>query len=317
MRLREMKERLIELNNSYEIEVKPVSNTTTSRIISPLEINNAITEIANFGFIDNEVEELNEKYEYIFSNRDVEITISTNSANGYLKLINNIDLKVSAVISAISYALEEQKDNLISVKLPPYADLKKVAKFIHDTDNVIRTVLPPNKQSEIKLNNFDTGSNWFEFFLNEPEQVLIIAEFIKHTAIFAKNHLVSNLSTRRDIEKSDLTDEVKKVMLQGMKDMREQNAKLCVAELLESGKIDTSEISSIEEYKNGLSVQMLRMGEYITEGAEIRPALNAPPEVKAEFPNVEEYKQLQRSVTQLLIETSIDSENEVEEIDIE
>lgn len=303
MRLREMEVELTEIFDTFSWSIADVPNTSTSRVTSPKSINKAINKIKKYGFIDNELDKLKKSYLVIYENRDDTITVQKHIAEGYRRILEAIVSKVSAVLDAISYSLEEQKENMISVKLPPYTDLKKVSRFINDIDNFVRTVLPPNQQTEIKLNNFDTGSNWIELVLSTSRDIIIIGEFIKYTTIFSKKYLSGSIKNEKEIEQSDvLKDEVRSVMLQGLKDLREQNAKLCVTDLLQNGKIDVTEIGELQEYKNGLVIQMLKMGSYIVEGAEVRPALNAPEEVKEEFPQVEEYKQIQSSVTQLLIE---------------
>lgn len=307
-----MREELLEYYNSYEIDVVSYSNGTT-KVTSPKKINEAINNIAKFNFIDDEIKYLKENIDALYFNREEVITVNSESARKYADVIAKIETKTLTVIRAISVAIKDQEENMISIKLPPYMDLKRVAKFITDVENMVKTVLPSDKPSKVVLNNFDTGSNWIEIAMSTMENVVLIGDFINVTSEFVKMFLLDNLKTRKEIENSTTIEEkAKEIMLKGMESLVDEKAKLCVMELLQNGTINVDDIPKIEEYKSGLQVQIVKTANYLIDGAEYRPALNAPKEIVEQFPSVEEFKKIQSEAPSIFIEHIENEEDHIE-----
>lgn len=313
MRTREMVEDLRELHHSYILEVIQMPQVELMKVTDLSDVNTAINKIKKYGFIDKEMEELQKSYSNLYLSLEKEAIANTEFAIGYEKIIRTIEFKTAAVIEAFSVSIEEQKENMISIKLPPYEDLKKVSRFISDVENMIKSVIPSNKPTSIKLNNFDTGSNWIEIVLGKMEDVLLIAEFITLCAAFTKTYGFTYFKTKKEIEQtSAIDDELKQVMLKGLEQIIEEKSQLSIKELLETGLINVDDISTIEEYKNGLNVQFIKTATYIAEGAEYRPALNAPQGIQEQFPKDEDYKKIQNDLPNLFIE-HLDNFNEAVE----
>ena len=157
----------------------------------------------------------------------------------------------------------------------PFTDLKSVANFIEDIEKIFKGVLPDKKQGELKLSTFDTGSNWIEVVVTYAESVVIIGEFVKITTELARNILELRRTTEKLESTNSIEDKAKQIVLDSMRKLEVEQSKISASKLLESGIINTEDLSNINEYQNGLSMHILTMADYLIKGAEIKPALNA------------------------------------------
>lgn len=305
-----MKYELEEIKKGFKFEYQAVEGGKF-RVIGVTKLNSLIIKINKFGFIDNEYKEFITNFKNIVTLFDNEVILNSIKYEQYEELLKTINLKVTAVITAISLAIDNQDENSISIKLPPFTDLKSVANFIEDIEKIFKGVLPDKKQGELKLSTFDTGSNWIEVVVTYAESVVIIGEFVKVTTELAKNILALRSTTEKLESTNSIDDEARQIVLDSMRKLEVEQSKISASKLLESGVINTEDLSNINEYQNGLSMQILTMADYLIKGAEVKPALNAPEEQKEEFPSNEEYKLLQESANQLLLNSpSEDRETE-------
>ncbi|MFJ7731543.1 hypothetical protein ACIQXF_06560, partial [Lysinibacillus sp. NPDC097231] len=295
-----MKYELEEIKKGFKFEYQAVEGGKF-RVIGITKLNSLIVKINKFGFIDNEYKEFITNFKNIVTLFDNEVILNSIKYEQYEELLSTINLKVTAVITAISLAIDNQDENSISIKLPPFTDLKSVANFIEDIEKIFKGVLPDKKQGELKLSTFDTGSNWIEVVMTYAESVVIIGEFVKITTELAKNILALRSTTEKLESTNSIDDEARQIVLDSMRKLEVEQSKISASKLLESGVINTEDLSNINEYQNGLSMQILTMADYLIKGAEVKPALNAPEEQKEEFPSNEEYKLLQESANQLLL----------------
>ena len=312
---KEYRELLENIKGNLDLKIEYINNNENVKLQGISKVNQYIFKLKEFGFIDKEYEKLIENHREVIHFLENEIILKKNSYNAYNSILQSIVLKLDAVIDAVSMTIKNQEKNSISIKLPPFTDLKSVGNFIEDVDKIFKSVLPDKKPSEIKLSTFDTGSNWIEIVVNSAESVVIIGEFIKITTELAKS-IMSFRGTTKKLECSTtVEDEAKQIVLQSMKNLEVEQSKISVEKFLENGTLNKEDLTNINEYRNELSKQILIMADYLIKGAEVKPALNAPKEQKEEFPKNEEYILLQESANQLLLESP--KEQAVEEIVIE
>ena len=119
MRLREMKYELEEIKKDYKFEYQAVENGRF-RVFGVTNINRLIVKVNKFGFIDNEYKEFITNFKDIVTLFDNEVILSNSKYEKYKELLKTINLKVNAVITAISMAIDSQDENSISIKLPIY-----------------------------------------------------------------------------------------------------------------------------------------------------------------------------------------------------
>lgn len=312
MRLVEMKDKLEKLIENLSLEVEELDGKERVRITDSHFLSDGILEISKFGFIDSEFNTIKEKFDVLLLNKDEQIIVHNSYYNNYKNVINRIKDKVSTVIKALENTVSEQEETTISVKLPPYTELKEISTFISDMEKILQLILPPNNPSNIKLKSFDVGSNWLDIILSTMEHVQVVADFVNSMVELVQVTILGSAKTIQELRKISSNEE-EEIIQELEKRMKRRKIEEHVERLISEKLIRTEGMSqeAIEEYKSSLIKAFEMYEPYVVDGAEIQPALNAPEKIEESFPKEEKMKELQNIRNQLLIEH--DSKNDQNE----
>ncbi|MFJ7371421.1 hypothetical protein ACIQVU_18640 [Lysinibacillus sp. NPDC098008] len=317
MRLRELKENIESIWKEDAKIGKKEINSNLYEVSNITLINEKLSNLEKYGIFKTDLDELSQKVPTLYNYRGGAMRVNPNELAKYEKVISNINLKVDAVLKAIEVAIPPQEPNSISIKLPPYQGLKKVSRFIGDIEKILSQILPPDLNTEVKLNNFDTGSNWIEVIVNNKESLVFIGSFVEITVLFAKKYVVSLLKTKSSLDSSSKVEQEKRDEVNKVLDtLLKEYASIEVEKLVSDMNLTDERVGNLIEYKERVSKQLIELAKYMSEGAEIHPALNAPKEVKKEFPEVPEIKSLSNEAKTLLLNDVMDNgEEELNEED--
>lgn len=312
--------RLTELKYQLELSIEKLIVDSSSPngdnyyyIYNISELNETISKLKQFGYFQSEINTLENKFTSVFYLRDDKAVLFHDKYNKYVSLINSIREKTEIVILALNNAIDNQKENIVSVKLPPYTDLSNVSKFISDIEKILRLIMPPKKPTDIKLATFDVGTNWIDVILSTMEHVQIVADFVNTMVEFVQVTILGSARTMQELKKYSNESE-KELILALEKRVKHGKIEEYVNMLIEENLISVEGMNENEvlEYKSSLIKAFELYEPYVVDGAEIRPALNAPETVKESFPKEEDIKRLQHTRDQLLIDQSPDNDdNEV------
>lgn len=314
MRLRELKDKIEKIGVDLNITSSSTGSNNTIQVNNLNEINTKLMQLDELGVFSSSIKKLEETVPDLFNYRGGTLNTSKTEFNNYQKIIREINIEISAVLTAIKMAIPEQDKYSISIKLPPYNNLKKVGRFIQDIEVIFSQVLPSNLRTDIKLNNFDSGSNWIEVIVNNEQAMLFLGSFVEVTLLFVKCKYINLVSTKSELEKSNkITGDDQSQASKVIDALIKESASIQVEEFLKDKDISDDRISDVLEYKQTLNLQMIELAKYLVQGAEIHPALNAPEEVKKEFPNADETRSLANEIKTLLIGTFFEDDLEKNE----
>lgn len=301
MRLREIKD-ILEANvDDLKLVSKQVPNKNDFEISNLPELYESIMNISEFSFLDKDITKL-EFMPYVFHNKNPKVIINNGEFNKMKKIIEDINMKTNAVILAISEAIPKQDENSISIRLPDFVDLNKVSKSIKEIDQILNQSLVGKYTGTVKLQNFDTGSNWIEVVLGNQEAILLFGSIVKGTYEFIKEEYLGWKQTKHQIELYDFDLEAKKMLLESME--QSVNAKARFHAMAISKEFEITENQA--EYETGLTYSIITLAELIHEGAEVHTALNAPEESKEAYPETKELRSIINNATKLLPEAQSD-----------
>lgn len=301
MRLRELKE-ILEANvDGIKVKSKQVPQKKEYEVSNIRDLYESVMNISSFDFIIEEINVL-EGMTYIFNNKSSTVVIDGTDYKKLYVNVDNIDMKVRAVISAISEAIPDQSENSVSIKLPDTTDLKGVSNYIKEIDTILNQSLIGEFQGTIKLQNFDTGSNWIEVILANKEAVVLLGSIVKGTYEFIKEEYLVWKQMKHKIETLNTDMAAKKLLLDAMKDSVNAKARSHAIAITKEFKITDGQA----EYETGLTHSIVTLAELIYEGAEVHTALNAPEEAKEVYPDSKEIRKIISNTVKLLPEVSSD-----------
>jgi hypothetical protein len=210
--------------------------------------------------------------------------------------VDVIKIKVSAVIIAISEALPVQNENSLSIKLPDYIELTNVSTFIKGINTILNQTLVDHYRTTIKLQNFDSGSNWIEIVLNNPEAIVYFGYIYKAATELLRTEYIKWREMEHYIKMLAIDEQTKTTVLEGLKNEFNAKAKLNAKILMEKGNISPEQ----HEYHTNLTSNITQLTEYLSKGAEVHTALNAPEETQEVYPNVQDTQKLIEGAVKLL-----------------
>jgi hypothetical protein len=257
-----------------------------------------LRELMSFNYLSAEKARLENSI--FFNDKSKRVILNNQELNEFKDIINSITFKSNAVLAAIAEALPEQEQNSISIKLPSYTDLSKISLFIKDINNILGQTLVGKYQSSVTLQNFDTGSNWIEIIMSNPDALVYFGYVYKAATELVRVEFLKYKQIQHGLKNLKVAEEAKEQVLKGLenelKTKAELNAKII------SGEAEITE--NIQEYQAHLTKSILKLSEYIYEGAEVHTALNAPQETQNIYPDVQETMTIVENAIGLLTDGS-------------
>lgn len=292
MRLRVMQDILKRHGSNLKVNAENVAGTSGQFEIKHFpDLFMDLRELTKFNFLSDEKQRLNSTP--VYHNKNRRVIVDSNNLNEFRNIINDIAIKVNTVIAAIEEAIPEQDTNSVSIKLPGFVDLQKISTFIKDINTILNQSLVGKYQGTVKLQNFDTGSNWIEVLLSNPDAVVYFGQIVRVATELLRVEFIKWKQTEHSLKALEIENGAKEVVLEGLKNEFKAKADLHAKMLAEGADITENQV----EYQAQLSRSIVDLTEYLAAGAEVHTALNAPQEVQQSFPNVEE--------TQALLESNI------------
>jgi len=303
MRLREIKQILEENVDKLKVNNSSDVGGAKYEITNFQDLYVAIRNIEQLAFIEEDIAHL-DKMTSIFHDKSAKVIIDGTGLKNLNEIIKVIKLKVDTVIMAIDVALPEQNPNSVSIKLPSYTDLSMVSDFIKEIDTILNLTLVDQYKGNVKLQNFDTGSNWIEIILQNKDAVIFLGAIVGCTIKFMQSSYLQWKQTEHTINALNTNEEAKQLILKSLGDTVNFQAQSHASALMKDFNIE----SSHQEYHTELSYSIQKLAELMSHGTQIHTALNAPEETKEAFPDAKTALLLIENATKLLTDgTTVDN----------
>lgn len=301
MRLRETRELLRKQRDNLELVYEQRKDGRIS-ITGIEKLINNVNDLAKLGFLDPDIERL-KSIPNIYYGRSTDdlILIEPSLFNTLHGIFKSITEKVDAILKVIDISIPEQRENVISVKLPNYKEINELSDFFKNLDLALRCGL---KVSEVNgnysLENFDTGSMWVDVFFS-TSSLVFFGKLLELAVNYRKSSTELEI-TRKHLELLDIQSEhqasLKEALENQLNLLADQQLKL----LQEDGQTyDPDSLANIRK-----SIQLL--SDLINKGTQFHPPLDAPKEVTQSFPESLRTELLETS--RGLLEDVLKSDNE-------
>ncbi|MFB6467668.1 hypothetical protein ACE38V_12830 [Cytobacillus sp. Hz8] len=308
MRLRVMQDILKRHGSNLKVNHQNASGQY--EILQFPELYMDLREITKFEFLNKE--KLRLENTVVYHNKNRKVIVDSNNLNEFTAIVSEINKKVNTVIAAIEEAIPEQDDNSISIKLPDYVDLSKISTFIKDINTILNQSLVGEYQGNVKLQNFDTGTNWIEIVLSNPDAVIYFGRIVGVATNLLKREFLKWKQAEHTIRSLEIESKAKELVLEGLENEFKAKAELNAKMLAESANITQNQI----EYQGQLTKNIMKLTEFLSVGAEVHTALNAPTEVQQAYPDVQEAKKLLEDSIKLLTSgTNNNDDDNIEDSD--
>lgn len=247
-------------------------------------LSKAINEIKALGFIDFEITKLKENHISLNNyTEDDSITFDTITYKIFKEEINFIQRESASISILLEKHLREQNEQSVTFGLPPLEKYFEVSNTLSELDLIFDLLEIP--KDEVKVQNFDTGSNWIEILFVGTAGLALFGGAIKLVSNAFLKFQECKLAKRKIDEAIALSktkeDSIKNIY--ATLDTQLQNdLKPEIHSYLENQTQDTDEERINKTFKG-----VQKLFNLIDEGASFSQAFNATEKAKEDFPAVE------------------------------
>jgi len=186
-----------------------------------------------------------------------------------------------ALSQVLSSILPEQKDNVISIKLPSSNDLPHIIKWLSDFEKSINQIITNKKiKGQLHINSWESGSFWVELVLGSQAAVSLVAGLAWSAAVISKKFKEGKL-----LEQHIKSLEIKNESMRDFLEKQKIATDLLIEQEVRHLQIEHFGSDEDNEQFERLKLAAKTFAELIQKGAEVHPALSAPEQVQNAFPN--------------------------------
>ena len=260
----------------------------------------AINNIAALGFIKYELNELDE-INGMLQKGTLQGSINMDLTNykSFRKICEFVYRESAAISILINELIPEQKPDSMTIGLPNYEEYSQLPKFFAKINKINDLLFDEKNSSEVKIQNFDSGSLWIELAFNASASLVIFGGAVSLASncfLKIQHHRIVKKEIDSAIEDSNQRQAIKATLTEKFISEIQSDTKL----FLESNgeKPNSERVAAVSK-----AIELL--GDLMDQGTTFQPAYNAIESVKEEFPTIERLLDLPTQVKNLKNQQSI------------
>ena len=296
MRFREQLDIINANIDAIKVDYKDINASTSKWVENTFELQEAIRNISVIGAFDSEMDKLNKLgFSLIAAGK---ISVPQNSTVNYKSIISLIHSKASAIKTSIELSLPEQNQNSITIGFPNFenfSEMQETFSEIRKSTDILFSV--KGYQSDVKFQNFDSGTSWVEIALISSAAVGFIGKVLKSLLSLVSQYQgikANNLA----LNSMEMDNDIKKTILDGNKRILNHQVNRAIENAFSNDEdLDPEDITKIAKASETL------LG-LLGKGVTFTPANSQIETIKSDFPSISELMKFQ---PQKLLEHGVDS----------
>jgi len=286
MRLRDIQNRINENIDNLIVGKKPINQDNQNLKIDGLgKFKISFKKIEFIKIFEKDIKQLRET-EAVFLTSEDSISLPTNEANAFVVRLNNFKIKLTTFNEGISSIIPAQSENSISIKLPKINNLKELVDTSSKLDKIFNQLLVNDyESSEAKLQNFDTGSEWYEILFTSATGLWLFTKVI-HAVILMQREHIKNKDLQENVKLKSITNNAYENLLSQMQELSKKEIDAIKDEQINEImiKLGTTQKND-NEYYNRVKFAIDETSKLIDKGMEFFPSSTATQEVKDTLPD--------------------------------
>lgn len=275
------------------------------KLSNVFDIRKAVENIAETNAFQDELSNI-KQFELLFIVHQNSISLPKSEAGRLTSYINHLKNKMVIFKSVAEGIIPEQSDYSISVKLPKVANLSQLAEVISKLDKIFNQLLVNDSvKGDVKLQNFDTGSEWIEIAFDSLKSLGIIT-YLVYLVILAKREKIKNDEAIEVVRNRRITNDLYEQMSNQLLKNTDKFVDKKIKEKMVNIGIDEKDNEYFERYKYCMS----ELSKLVEKGLQFFPSSKSPDEIKTTLPDFSQKKISDMLPESLRIANSEDTEKE-------
>jgi len=269
--------------NIPKLSLKPESMPNNQVRLSGLHAaRNALNEISQIKALSSICADVL-KQDPLFHSPLDSVIADSNAANAFIGSANAIIQQANLVASLLIQSISEPSPTQIDIKLPEVTSLEEAANILSKLsatlDNTSRRVVGDG----VSLAGFDSGS-WYVLLLPITKRVLNFLLDVFDKLLAMRGKLLEQRETELKVKSLELDVGLKRTVTEAMQLELSAYAKSLADSLIKIHACDEATDDEKNEARNAIVASLWNLNEFLDNGGQIRPSLNADSEVKQLFP---------------------------------
>lgn len=244
------------------------------------QVIHALKTLETTGILKSKFEKI-KSIEAFYLSPHESISFPRAQAEHLIQNITNLRQELMVIRTIIPEIIPSQNELSLSIKLPTIDDLDELSGIIKKLDTVFKQLLV-NKyvKGHVKLQNFDTGSNWIEVLMSSLTALNIIA-YIIYIAIQLKREQIKNKELIEVARNRKITND----MLENLNKQLCSNLNTFSDNYIKSVMKRAGAPDNDKEYFERIKYCINEITSLIDKGFQFFPASKSPNEIKSVFPD--------------------------------
>ena len=274
----------IEEEYTFDYTVNQVNSDASKYVIENYEKTMIyLSRIRKFNFIENDINQLEEKCGSIFNSRTVRLIVPTSTKNEFVNRMNIIKGKLDTIKSIGEEFIKKEDETDINVKIPTN-DLTEISKIFNEIDKALnQTIVNKKINGKVEVKKFETGSLWVGIGLGSVAAISLVGSMLWASQVIRKKFYEAELSRQYVDAIKDKNEDIakaRKLILSVIeKELDKEYDEEC-KKIIEENNLEEEG----NEYSNKLKYALKTFNELSEKGVEFHPNQLAPEEVKNLFP---------------------------------
>lgn len=274
----------IEEEYTFDYTVNQVNSDASKYVIENYEKTMIyLSRIRKFDFIENDINQLEEKCDSIFNSRTGRLIVPTSTKNEFVNRMNIIKGKLDTIKSIGEEFIKKEDETDINVKIPTN-DLTEISKIFNEIDKALnQTIVNKKINGKVEVKKFETGSLWVGIGLGSVAAISLVGSMLWASQVIRKKFYEAELSRQYVDAIKDKNEDIakaRKLILSVIeKELDKEYDEEC-KKIIEENNLEEEG----NEYSNKLKYALKTFNELSEKGVEFHPNQLAPEEVKNLFP---------------------------------
>ncbi|SDR66103.1 hypothetical protein [Christiangramia echinicola] len=254
------------------------TNPQTYQFNTVALLKEALERLDELDLFQKQIEQLKKLSFYDYSGD--KLIVDLNQHRTLLKLIPELKNSAEGLYDSISKSISKEEANIISIKIPPPNNFEDLEETSNKLNKIFSQVLyNETVQGKIQIINFDTGSYWIDILVTGVRVLEVIGGVAYGGAIVFKK-LQEGRLVQQQVKEMQISNKALEEIQEKSKESVNQVAK-SEADFIYNTFFEGKDNEQAERIKFALK----ELAELYYNGGEIHPSLEAPKNVKKEFPD--------------------------------
>ena len=161
------------------------------KLINIQQVINALKMLEPMGILKSKFEKIKSTDAFYLSPHD-SLSFPRPQAEQLIQKIKDLRQELFVIKAIIPEIIQDQNELSLCIKLPAIDDLNELSEIIKKLDKIFKQLIVNQYiNGGVKLQNFDTGSNWIEVVTNSLPALSVIS-FVIYIVIQLKREQIKN-----------------------------------------------------------------------------------------------------------------------------